>query len=359
MSAILEVVNKLASISTDYEVPERVVNELFEQNRERLLSEAEELKDYAIKIDVNEYKVRFYNKGLEVVVDISNYPLLLPCNCGIAPSVRAVLRCEDLEQKLSVKKKLSKWLTMRFPCPLHSNLSEHELEKVGEIFKIPSFIYYKDFGVIWHNGSVWPPSIDSALFVNWIEEKAYLKEHRKVLDLGAGTGFLGLYAAYAFDLEEVTLSDFDPLAYFFSLLNSKLAKQEHGIEVKVVLSDAFSRINEKYDAILCNPPYLPVAGQEGSPIFGTRLLMEAASKYHHYTKELYLMFSSLTLDVLELGKNVEIIGKEMVPFRVPSVLLNTEVFCHYLAEMEENLNYFVKEDNPFPVWHEVMLTKWW
>jgi SAM-dependent methyltransferase len=80
--------------------------------------------------------------------------------------------------------------------------------------------------------------------------------HRlKVLDLGAGSGAGGLYAAaLASRLRpHVTLTDINPLALRYCRVNAAL----NGIDdVRVVESDLFADIRGSYDLIIANPPYL-------------------------------------------------------------------------------------------------------
>jgi methylase of polypeptide subunit release factors len=77
-----------------------------------------------------------------------------------------------------------------------------------------------------------------------------------IIDLGCGSGAGGLYVAHllagttAYDL---ILADINPKAVRYSRINARL----NGIDnVRAVLSDLFSQVNDGGDFIISNPPYL-------------------------------------------------------------------------------------------------------
>ncbi len=74
---------------------------------------------------------------------------------------------------------------------------------------------------------------------------------RSLLDLGCGYGVIGITAAKSNPEIQVTMSD-------DSLRATKLAKRNIELNriknTKVVLSDGFSEINERFDVIISNPP---------------------------------------------------------------------------------------------------------
>lgn len=75
----------------------------------------------------------------------------------------------------------------------------------------------------------------------------------KLLDLGTGSGCIGLTAKKEIDDIEVTLVDISEKAIEVARHN---ATSLH-IEAKFMVSNWFSNINEQYDIIVCNPPYIP------------------------------------------------------------------------------------------------------
>lgn len=77
---------------------------------------------------------------------------------------------------------------------------------------------------------------------------------RRVLDLCCGSGCIGIAAAFAFPKTQVTCADIDAQAVALTARNIG----KHGLtdRVEVVRSDLFSKVDGKYDLILCNPPYV-------------------------------------------------------------------------------------------------------
>jgi len=73
----------------------------------------------------------------------------------------------------------------------------------------------------------------------------------RVLDMGTGSGILATYCAKRG--AEVTASDIDADA----IEAVRLIAQRLGTDVRVVISDLFSEIEENFDIIVFNPPYLP------------------------------------------------------------------------------------------------------
>ncbi|MDE1868533.1 MAG: methyltransferase [Candidatus Micrarchaeota archaeon] len=80
-----------------------------------------------------------------------------------------------------------------------------------------------------------------------------VKEHAfgKVLDMGCGTGIIGITAAMKGC--DVTFSDIVPESVECARINAKT----NNVTGKFVVSDMFNNITDKFNTIIFNPPYLP------------------------------------------------------------------------------------------------------
>ena len=90
------------------------------------------------------------------------------------------------------------------------------------------------------------------------------QEPRRVLDLCCGCGAIGILAALTFPATTVDLVDIDARALAYARRNAA----RHGVadRVRVVQSDVFAGLAQRrYDAILCNPPYVPTAELDAAP----------------------------------------------------------------------------------------------
>ncbi len=80
----------------------------------------------------------------------------------------------------------------------------------------------------------------------------FLTPLSKVLDLGCGSGYIGLTIKQKINCD-VTLSDIDDNAIKQTTLNAQL----NNLHVKIIKSNLFEQIDQKYDLIISNLPYIP------------------------------------------------------------------------------------------------------
>jgi release factor glutamine methyltransferase len=84
-------------------------------------------------------------------------------------------------------------------------------------------------------------------------DKYFSNQNIKVLDLGTGSGCIGLTLKLEENNLDVTISDISISA----LEVAKLNKEKLSADVKIIESDLFQNINDQFDIIVSNPPYIP------------------------------------------------------------------------------------------------------
>lgn len=139
--------------------------------------------------------------------------------------------------------------------------------------------------------SVYVPSDDSLLMIDALTHLPL--SGRSVLDIGTGSGILGLYCAM--HGAKVTASDIDGAA----LNQVERAAAALGVKIELRHSDVFSNIAERFDLILFNPPYLPsigvkdrsVDGGRGGTMLADRFLKELPTHLHRRGEALLLLSS--------------------------------------------------------------------
>jgi len=149
--------------------------------------------------------------------------------------------------------------------------------------------------------SLYEPREDSFLLEKNVEILAF----GKVLDMGTGTGIQAIAAANNKNSRSVMAADINKEAVL-QVLDLCLNKK---IPVTVVQSDLFENIEEKFDTIIFNPPYLPDEDEEDSKLcplqdcalYGGKEGYELTERFliqakNHLTKngQILLLFSSLT-----------------------------------------------------------------
>jgi release factor glutamine methyltransferase len=138
----------------------------------------------------------------------------------------------------------------------------------------------------------------------------YLKtQNRKIriLDLGSGTGILA-QTCLNLGFKNIISADID-------LEVIKFLKNKFKNQVRVIKTDLFSKIKNKFDLIIFNPPYLPedkfdkekdtTAGKSGNELI-IKFLKQAKSHLNKQGKIL-ILFSSLSNPgiILKTAKNLK------------------------------------------------------
>lgn len=100
---------------------------------------------------------------------------------------------------------------------------------------------------------VYEPESDTFLLI----DNLILNDGETVLEIGAGTGIVSIAASLK--ANHVTSTDINPYAIKCIKSNIELNNRDN---ITVLTSDLFENINEKFDLILFNTPYLPVSEEE-------------------------------------------------------------------------------------------------
>lgn len=135
---------------------------------------------------------------------------------------------------------------------LSSEITDYEiglLKKNAPIQKIVGFINFDDLQIN-VNRNVLIPRYETEEVV--LEALKYIDKNSKVLDLCAGSGYIGLTIKQKTNCD-VTLSDISDEAIIQIQENASL----NNLNVQIIKSDMFESINNVYDVIVSNPPYIP------------------------------------------------------------------------------------------------------
>ncbi len=141
------------------------------------------------------------------------------------------------------------------------------------------------------------PAEDSFLLQEQVKKHAY----GKVVDVGTGSGIQALTAATVNNVTSILAIDINPLALTHVQTQ---AKTKH-LRIKTLLSSKFTSLptKEKFDTIICNPPYLPEDAHIVDPaLFGGKHgfewsedFLSHAANYLDPNGQILFLFSSLTI----------------------------------------------------------------
>ena len=106
------------------------------------------------------------------------------------------------------------------------------------------------FKFITDNGVFSKNHVDIA--TSFLMKTIYGEIRGEVLDVGCGYGVIGITAAKNSNVSSVTMLDVNRRALELAKRNSE--KNKVAEKVKIIESDGFEKITEKYDVIITNPP---------------------------------------------------------------------------------------------------------
>ena len=88
--------------------------------------------------------------------------------------------------------------------------------------------------------------------IHHLLKKLNLKEGQSLLDIGCGSGVIGLTLKQKYPTSEVDLLDISEKAIEVAQQNAK----NLNLDVNFIKSDVFENVDKKYDLIISNPPYI-------------------------------------------------------------------------------------------------------
>ncbi len=109
--------------------------------------------------------------------------------------------------------------------------------------------YGRDFIV---NRDVLIPESETEELIEWVLATMPAEKPLRVLDLGTGSGVIGITLALERPNWQVTLSDISHPALTVAEMNQRL----HGTQLTQVQSDLFADLEGPFDLIVTNPPYI-------------------------------------------------------------------------------------------------------
>lgn len=252
-----------------------------------------------------------------------------------------------------------------FTCPIHAHPAGTELDarfdKGLVVFSYRGRSYYYR-----SSRSLWPPSVDSFAMYADLETVGLLsKPVKSLLDLGSGTGFLGIALTVENPyIRRLVLSDWLLTPLLFGQINWALnsADRSH-VEVQSrvgLFTEWFDETDGPFDVVVCNPPYLPLLpGFDelgmNSTVAGTDLLTHVVANSRRLGREVFVQFSSIALKEARLAAKKAsvrlrpIAKSRLVPFRVPLVWQRPE----YLSVLVEQRGLLERPRERHRYWHRI------
>ena len=160
---------------------------------------------------------------------------------------------------------------------------------------------------------MYKPREDSFLIARHIKE--YIKPDYKILDMGTGSALLAKESAKY--CKQVIAVDIN------KKLISKLKRENRNKAIQFISSDLFSNIQEKFDLIIFNPPYLPSKQIKDKTIDGGKNGTEIIERFLKQAKDHLKPKGKILIICSSLNKNIEQLFKR---YEYKHKLIDKEAF---------------------------------
>lgn len=184
------------------------------------------------------------------------------------------------------------------------------LKKFKEGIPLPYLlkkIYFNDIELFIEEG-VFIPRPETEIFaletVNLLKGISFHPE--RVLDLGCGSGCIGLLIKRFFPESEVFASDISIKACRVSKINS----EKTNLKINIICTDMFSCFNEKFDLLISNPPYVKEEEFENLP----EEVKREPKRALYAGKDGLVFYKKIAEETKRLLKDNGIIAIEIHPF---------------------------------------------
>lgn len=181
--------------------------------------------------------------------------------------------------------------------------------------------------------NVWCPSIDTILFAKALKDFLKNKNNfQKAIEIGCGSGYLSKYLLEKNKhMKSILINDINPYAIKCAMDNIKDSR------AVFYIGDGIQKINgQKYDLMICNPPYVPRPNSiDDNPYEGVGLLnhlVHEGQKYLNPGGVIITNVSNLCWKIIFNKKpkmKMTVIAKMKVPLKVNNIL-NNKHWVEYL-----------------------------
>ena len=155
------------------------------------------------------------------------------------------------------------------------NISEEEIynliQKLEKGYPVSYLVGYTDILSmrIFLNEDTLIPRIETEDFIYTYLKDHFDFNHKSILDLCTGSGFIALAIKKIYKDADVTASDICDNALKMAKKNSEF----NDLKIKLIKSDFLNDIQEKYDVIISNPPYIEEDSKEVDAPFEPKLAL--------------------------------------------------------------------------------------